>query len=233
MAATKERVVHVLYTDDYDWEREQYVRREIASGTYEEFDEIRGQLKDLRSIRRDDLAKRETERYVETYMQEESRRDWNDFKAELATFDGKREKERCGYIILREDHHYREGLPAKRATLRGCIDFICNTRGSYELTFQDVDGRFTVKFTQGGSVFYHIVELVDDSYEEEIEDEDGVSTEAGYIDGEYLYRLGHPDTPASELDRFLREKCREVGFWKRHWSGEPVSDTDFLIVTVP
>jgi len=236
MSTVKEQAVHLLYTDDYDNEEEERIRKEIVEGTDEEFEMIRDQLNDLLSIGRDALAKQEKEKYVENYMRIRTADDWEDFKLGLQTFDELREKESNGYIILRDVGHWtgrQRGIPTHQDTLLDCIDQITDFSGSFELTIKDIDGQFRVEQAHHDSTnYFHIVALTDNTYDAETEYDDEIETEPAYVDDEYLYRLGHPNTPGSELKTFLREKCREVGFWKRHCMSESVTDGERIVSTV-
>lgn len=228
MSTTQEKTVHVLYTDDYDDKEEERIRKEIAEGTDEEFELVRDRVNDLRSIGRNDLAKREIEEFVESYTSDDVNSNWDALKAEMACFDKKREREFCGYVMLPNVGSWtgrQDGIPMWFATLNDCISKITNVRYANDLTIKDVNGKFEVEQAHHDSTnYFQIVELVEDTYEYEEEDEDGTYTETADIDADYLYRLGHPNTDGSLMDAFLREKCREVFFWKRYFNGETVPD---------
>jgi hypothetical protein len=198
MPETQEKI---LYTDRYDWKLDKEVRREIVEGTEAQFDTIRTKIKKLRSAGKDDQAKREIEKFVEQYMIDTSRMDWDSFKSELQAFDDTYHD----YIILRDVGLWtgrQYGIPTRCETLLDCVQQItANFRGSYELTFRDIDSQFWVDLAHHDNTnHYHIVELVKNDSE---------------FDDDYLYRLGHPETPVAKLRTFLRHHCCEIGFHNR------------------
>lgn len=233
MPSTQQETARVLYTDDYDYREEERIRNEITNGTDEEFESIRGKVTDLRSIGRIDLTNKEIETFIQNYMGETSRDNWEDIKAEMDSFDEKRKRDISGYVMLPNIGSWtgrQNGIPKSFTTLNDCISRITNVNYANDLTIRDIDGRFEVAQVHHDSTnYFHIVELIEDSYEYEDEDEDGTYTETAYIDDDYLYRLGHPSTDGSLMDTFLREKCREVFFWKRYYNGENIPDTERLI----
>jgi len=231
MSETKKPVVHILYTDDYNAEEEERVRQGIAEETDTEFDDVRNRIKNLRSIRRDDLANREIEEFIRQRLIDRARMDWNAFKMELEAFDKRSDMKRSGYIILPDIGTWRgqqRVAPKRCDTLLDCVRRItANFSGRYKLRFRDEGDGFWIALTHhNGTDYYHIVELLVDTYEEEIDDE------AVEVDDDFLYRLGHPSTPASQLQTFLRTQCREIAFWKRHRTGKPGTDADLIISTV-
>lgn len=233
--STSQKTIRVLYTDTYDGEEAQWVRKEITEGTDEEFETIRAQINDLSSIHRKDLANLEIERFIQDYTASRSRDDWEDIQAEMNDFDEKRKNEFSGYIILPDVGSWsgrQSGIPMRFRTLNDCISRITNVKFMYELTIKDVDGRLKVVQAHHDSTnYFDIVELADDTYRYEEEDEEGSHTETADIDDDYLYRLGHPDTDGTLMDALLRDKCREVCFWRRYFNAETVPDEQRRIGT--
>ena len=226
MSTVQQEIVHVLYSDDYDEQEEERIRNEIAEGIDEEFEIVRKRVGDLQLIGRNDLAKREIETFVVNYMSDNTNTNWESLKTEMACFDKKRGREFSGYVLLSSVGSWtgrQDGIPMWFATLNDCIAKITRVRFANDLTIKDVNGQFEIKQVHHDSTnYFHIVEQIEDTYEYEVEDEDGTYTETTDIDENYLYRLGHPNTDASLMDDFLRNKCREIFFWRRYYNGETV-----------